>query len=226
MMLIETSHPSAESVARLTVRLTPLTASEPLTAMKRDSSRGATMTSSPGFADRPPRAYRADTVDVAGHQMTAYRVPQSQRGLDVDVPGPIESGRADQTLGRDVAAETRAVDGGGRHAGTVQSDAVPGPRREAADATSVDRQPHATGCRQPFDALDPADALDQSREHASVQPCTQADITTDHRDLDEFKRARLREIGECRQMQHALGLADQHRRQVDQQFVDDAGTYE
>ena len=128
-----------------------------------------------------------------------------------------------QALGRDIAAETRALDRGRRHACTVQGDAVADPRREAGDSAGVDRQPHAAGCGQWFDALDPADALDQSREHASVQSCPQAHVAADHCDLDEFQRTRLGKIGECRQMQHALGLADQHRRQVDQQFVDNAG---
>jgi hypothetical protein len=168
--------PKSQPSTSLTVSEVPLSATEPLGAMKRASGLRSAEADAGAVALGGHRDHLGQPVDMARDDMAAELVADPERAFEID-PVPRLPGRgagADvglrDRLGRDVDLEPGAA-GGGAAVGDGQADAVAGDRGAERDrlgrVAAGDARVQVAAI---LETLDPADVGDDAREHPGPPP--------------------------------------------------------
>ena len=159
------STPKSAPSTRPTVRLTPSSATEPFSAMKRASPAGAAIVA----WSEPPSSrhadYSRDTVYVARHEVTAESRRDRKRGFQVDLGARSDQPerRAHERLAGKFRLEAAFRMSDEREADTGDGDAVADLPVGSREAAGLDRDP--ARARAAFDRGHSSHRLDDPGEH-------------------------------------------------------------
>ena len=156
------------STRTLIVRLTPSTVIDPFARGRAPTLGGAEISSSSAVPFSRRATTTPDAVDVPRHQVTAQRVAEPQRTLEVNARAhaPRAERREHQRLGAEVGGEPPARGSARRPSGTRRRRRC---WRRAASAADVERGGHRRRRAPPLgrgpSVDDHAHGFDDSREH-------------------------------------------------------------